>query len=236
MAIPCPRPGATSGERPVGKDGIRAHDGRIDVLVNNAAFTRWLGIREMSADDELRTMRVGCDGMIHTTRAVLPAMVDGGYGHIVNIGSSAGKVLVGVSSAAYAAAKAGVDAYTQTLQVELARTPVHVMLVRPATIAGTDFFRSNVSHERMTRVADFMPYLLPPQAADALLAGWRTASRYSTYRGTCGSSTRSSASLPASPVACCDLAVPAGSTAGWIGIAPSEQQDAAKRDSVEVRR
>ena len=53
--------------------------------------------------------------------------------------------------AAYAATKAAIDAYSQTLQMELAGSPVHVTVVRLATVAGTDFFRKYVPVSRMPR-------------------------------------------------------------------------------------
>jgi len=147
--------------------------GRIDVLVNNAAFVRWVDVADMSVEEEERTMSVGYNGMLYTTKAVLPLMKAAGHGHIVNMGSSAGKVFVGSSSAAYAAVKAAIDAYSQTLQVELKGSPVHVTVVRPATVAGTDFFRKHVPASRMPRFGDYVPYMTPPQVANRIVRAIR---------------------------------------------------------------
>ncbi|MFT3768113.1 MAG: SDR family NAD(P)-dependent oxidoreductase [Minicystis sp.] len=151
--------------------GILRETGRIDVLVNNAAFVRWQDTLDMSVEEVERTMQVGFNAIVYTTKAVLPAMLSAGRGHIVNIGSSAGRVFVGGSSAAYAAMKAAVDGYTQTLQVELRDRPVHVMLVRPGTVAGTDFFRRHVPSARLPRLADFVPPLTADEVAEAIVRG-----------------------------------------------------------------
>lgn len=151
--------------------GVLAEAGRVDVLVNNAAFVRWQDVLDMSVEDVERTMRVGFHAITYTTKAVLPFMLQGGSGHIVNIGSSAGRLFAGRASAAYSAMKAAVDGFTQTLQVELHGSPVHVMLVRPGTVAGTDFFRRHVPSSRMPRIADFVPPLAPEDVARSIVQG-----------------------------------------------------------------
>jgi NAD(P)-dependent dehydrogenase (short-subunit alcohol dehydrogenase family) len=150
-------------------DQVYRQTGRIDVLVNSAAFVRGQSIVEMSVEDTLRTMRVGYDALVYGVKAVLPLMLEAGRGHIVNFGSSAGKVFVGGHSAAYAAAKAAIDGYTQMLQFELRDSPIHVLLVRPAVVAGTDFWRKHVESSRNPRLGDFVPYVTPPQIAEAVV-------------------------------------------------------------------
>lgn len=149
--------------------GIQAREGRIDLLINNAAFVRWEPIERMSIEDDIRTMQVGYHGMVYCTHAVLPHMLSAGRGHIVNMGSSSGKVYAGGHSAAYAAVKAAIDAYSQTLQTEFRRGPVRVTVVRPSVIAGTDFFRKSVPSTRIPRMGDFVPYLTPPKVAQTIL-------------------------------------------------------------------
>lgn len=148
---------------------IYRQTGRIDVLVNNAAYVCWKNIADMTVEEAERTMAVGYDGMLYTVKAVLPQMLAAGRGQIVNIGSVAGRVYVGGSSAAYSAVKAAMEAYTRILQLELRGTPVRATLVRLGTVAGTDFFRLRVPGERMPRFADFVPALTPPQVARGIL-------------------------------------------------------------------
>jgi NAD(P)-dependent dehydrogenase (short-subunit alcohol dehydrogenase family) len=125
---------------------IWVENGRIDLLIHNAAFVRWADVTEMSVEEAQRTVRVGYDGMVIGTKTVLPRMQAAGRGHIVNIGSVTGRAFVGGASAAYAATKAAIDAYTQILHAELADSPVNATIVRLGTVAGTDFFRKHVSN------------------------------------------------------------------------------------------
>lgn len=144
-------------------------NGRIDLLIHNAAFVRWADVLDMSVEEAQRTMRVGYDGLVIGTKAALPRMQAAGRGHIVNIGSVAGRAFVGGASAAYAATKAAIDAYTQTLHAELAGSPVNATIVRLGTVAGTDFFRKHVSNERMPPFTKFLPALTPERVATAVL-------------------------------------------------------------------
>lgn len=142
---------------------------RVDILINNAAFVRWEDVMAMSVEDAERSMLVGYNSMVYSTKAVLPIMGAAGGGHIVNIGSIAGRIYAGGTSASYAAAKAAIDAYSQVLQTELVGSPITVTLIRPIHIAGTEFFRKHVPSSRMPRMADFIPYLTPPDVAKAVV-------------------------------------------------------------------
>ena len=150
-------------------EDVQARTGRVDVLVNNAVFVRFEDVVAMSVEDAERTMRVGYDAMLYATKAVLPLMLAAGGGHIVNMGSSLGRIFTRPSSAAYSATKAAIAAYTQVLQLELEGTPVGTTLVRPGTIAGTEFFQKQVPSTVMPRAADFLPPLSPPEVARAIV-------------------------------------------------------------------
>jgi NADP-dependent 3-hydroxy acid dehydrogenase YdfG len=139
--------------------------GDVDVLVNNAAFVRWQPVLDMSVEDAELIMATAYNAMVYTSKAVLPRMIERRSGHIVNIGSSAGRIFVGGASAAYAASKAAVEAYTEMVRCELTGTGVAVTLVRPAAVAGTDFFGKHVDPRTMPRMADFVPYATPAQVA-----------------------------------------------------------------------
>jgi NAD(P)-dependent dehydrogenase (short-subunit alcohol dehydrogenase family) len=150
-------------------DSVVSQAGRISVLVHNAAFTRWTDVTEMPVEEALLTMRVAYDGMVYGIKRLLPHMLATGGGSVVNIGSITGTIYVGGASAAYSAAKAAVEAYTRTLQVEMQKTPVRVTLVRLGTVAGTDFFGKHVDYRRMPRLLDFLPYLTVTQVADGVI-------------------------------------------------------------------
>jgi deazaflavin-dependent oxidoreductase (nitroreductase family) len=146
---------------------VHAERGRIDVLVHNAAYIRWADVDEMSVEQAQLSMRTAYDALVCSVKAVLPLMRAGGGGQIVAMGSAAGRIFVKGPSAAYAAAKAAIEAYTEMLRIELAGSDIGVTLVRPATVVGTDFFKIHVSSARMPRIADFLPATSPEKVAAA---------------------------------------------------------------------
>lgn len=148
---------------------IHALRDRIDILVNNAVFLRWKQVSDLSIEDIERTMQVGYLAMVYGVKFVLPHMLAAGYGSIITIGSSVSQAVILRNAAAYTAMKAAIDGFTQTLQMELQKTPIHVGLIRPTTVAGTDFLRKHVPPSQMPRLVDFTPVVTPPQVADAVL-------------------------------------------------------------------
>lgn len=149
--------------------GVFEQQGRIDVLINNAAFIRWEPMERLTIEEAEQTVSTGLLATIRATALVLPHMRKAGRGHVVNIGSSAGRVITSSPSAPYAATKAAVDAFTETVRLELAGSPVRVTLVRPGVVAGTSFFREHVRSDQLPRATDFMPSVTPPQVASAVL-------------------------------------------------------------------
>jgi len=145
--------------------------GRVDILINNAAYTRWEDLNNMTLAEIDLTMATAFGATAAAIKTVLPLMQQAQSGHIVNIGSTTGYIFVGGASAAYTAAKAAIDGFTQTLQVELRGSPLHVMLVRIGAVGGTDFFKKHVGHSRMPRMSDIVPALTPAQVAQGVLRG-----------------------------------------------------------------
>ena len=143
--------------------------GRVDILINNAAYTRWQHLTHMTVEEVDLTLQTGFMAMVVSIKTVLPFMQQAGGGWIINIGSITGNIFVGGASAAYAAAKAAIDGFTQTLTIELQDTPIQVMLVRLGAVGGTDFFKKHVGLERMPRLNDFLPVLTPPQVAQGVI-------------------------------------------------------------------
>jgi 2-hydroxycyclohexanecarboxyl-CoA dehydrogenase len=104
--------------------------GAIDILVNCAG---WDDLKPFVATDEAlwdRVIEINYKGVLRTTRATLPGMIERGYGRIVNIGSDAGRVGSSME-AVYAGAKAGVVAFTKTIARETARKGVTANVVCP---------------------------------------------------------------------------------------------------------
>ena len=107
-----------------------AHFGRIDVLVNNAGYGLLGAVEEATAEEVRRLYDTSVFGLLHVTRAVLPALRAQRAGHVVNISS-----LGGVQSAAgfglYCSTKFAVEGITEALHAELAPLGIHATVVEP---------------------------------------------------------------------------------------------------------
>lgn len=113
--------------------------GKIDILVNNAGVWNHRDVRgrqrfeEMDEEEIRRIVEINLFGVMNCAHAVLPRMVSLGYGRIVNLGSIAGEVgLPGYAD--YAACKAAVIRFTQTLAMENASCGITVNSVSPGMI------------------------------------------------------------------------------------------------------
>ena len=142
---------------------------RIDVLIHNAAYVRFTDVEEMNVEQAQLSMRTGYDALVYAVKTVLPLMRATGSGHIVTMGSSAGRIFVKGPSAAYAATKAAIEAYTEILRTELEGSNIAVTLVRPAAVVGTQFFGVHVPSSRMPRMADFLPPTTSEKVAIAVV-------------------------------------------------------------------
>jgi 2-hydroxycyclohexanecarboxyl-CoA dehydrogenase len=109
---------------------VRDRFGRIDVLVNNAGYDKVGPFVDSDPADWDRIIGINLYGVLHTSKAVLPIMVEQGGGRVVNLASDAGRV--GSSGeAVYSAAKGGIIAFTKTTAREMARHQVAVNCVCP---------------------------------------------------------------------------------------------------------
>lgn len=116
-----------------------ARHGKVDVLVNNAGITggnapTW----ELPPAAWRRVVEVNLVAPYLVASALIPGMIAGGWGRIVNVASVAGKE-GNPNASHYSASKAGLIGFTKSLGKELARTGVLVNCVTPAA-AKTDIF------------------------------------------------------------------------------------------------
>jgi 3-oxoacyl-[acyl-carrier protein] reductase len=107
--------------------------GSLDILVNSAGFTTPAKIGELSADLWKRGIDVNLSGAFYATQAACGHMISRGRGRIIYIGS-AGSITGGGGSAAYSAAKAGINGLVRALSKDLAPRGITVNAVLPALI------------------------------------------------------------------------------------------------------
>ncbi len=108
--------------------------GAIDILVCSAGVPgASLPTVDVTDEEWRRVMGTNADGVFYCNRAVIPSMVERGYGRIVNVASIAGKE-GNPMAGAYSASKAAVIGMTKAIGKDLARTGVIVNCVAPAVI------------------------------------------------------------------------------------------------------
>ncbi len=127
-------------------DQVATDFGSIEILVNNAGIagpnaTVW----EYDTAEWLRTLDVNLNGPFYCCRAVVPRMIKGGYGRIVNIASIAGKEGNPMASP-YSASKAGLIALTKSLGKELAEYDIGVNCLTPAAAKTAIFDQITEEH------------------------------------------------------------------------------------------
>ena len=107
--------------------------GRLDILVNNAGITMDRTVRKMTPEEWDKVLQVNLHGTFYMCRAVLPHMIDRGYGRIVNISSVIGEI-GSIGQANYAASKAGLFGLTMSMARECANKGITVNSVAPGFI------------------------------------------------------------------------------------------------------
>ena len=112
---------------------------RADVLVNNAGVGYMKPLLELTSDEWHAMVDVNFNALFHVTRALLPGMVERGRGHIVMVGSIAGRSAF-VGGSCYAATKHAVMGFSESLMLEVREKGVKVSVVNPGSVA-TSFSR-----------------------------------------------------------------------------------------------
>lgn len=111
---------------------------KIDVLVNNAGLALGLSsIQSGDTDDWDNMIDTNVKGLLYVSRAVAPLLVQQNHGHIINIGSIAGKQTYHRGNV-YSASKFAVDALTQAMRIDMLPYKVKVSAVNPGA-AETEF-------------------------------------------------------------------------------------------------
>lgn len=118
---------------------IQHEVGNIDVLVNSAGLGEMIPVGKQSRESMAKLVDVNLLALMYLSRCVARAMMNQGYGAIINIASLAGKVPT-PNSAVYSATKAGVIQFSNVLRMEVADYGVQVLTVNPGPV-DTNFFK-----------------------------------------------------------------------------------------------
>jgi len=122
----------------------------IDVLINNAGLA--LGrdyFDDANLEDWTTMIDTNVKGLLYVSKAVLPFMIKNKKGHIINVGSTAGKEVYEKGNV-YCASKHAVDAITKAMRIDLLRHHIKVTAIHPGA-AETEF--SNVRFKGDTETA-----------------------------------------------------------------------------------
>jgi len=107
--------------------------GKLDILVNNATIAPTTPFLALSVEDWENTLRTNLTGAFLCAKAAVPAMLERGYGRIINIASVSG-LMGNAGQANYAAAKAGMLGFTKSVAKEFAKRGVTANVVAPGYI------------------------------------------------------------------------------------------------------
>lgn len=117
---------------------LKAQVQQIDILVNNAGLAAGLGtIDEGNVDDWEQMIDTNVKGLLYVTRQIAPMMRERASGHIINIGSTAGKQVY-KNGNVYCATKFAVDALNQAMRIDLLNYGIKVTAINPG-MAETEF-------------------------------------------------------------------------------------------------
>lgn len=117
---------------------IPEHWRKIDVLINNAGLASGLSkIQDGDLDDWNKMIDTNIKGLLHVSKAVMPLMIARKKGHIINIGSTAGKEVY-LNGNVYCATKHAVDAITKSMRIDMLEHGIKVTQICPGA-AETEF-------------------------------------------------------------------------------------------------
>lgn len=143
--------------------------GSVDILINNAGLALGIStIDEGDTDDWDTMLDTNVKGLLYVTRALSPLMRKQQSGHIINIGSTAGK-LVYQNGNVYCATKFAVDALTQAMRIDLLPYNIKVTAINPG-MAETEFsiVRFKGDAEKAEKFYDGFQALKAEDIADAV--------------------------------------------------------------------
>lgn len=143
---------------------------KIDLLVNNAGNAHGLSsFEEGSLEDWDAMIDINVKGLLYVSKALLPGMVARKAGHIINIGSIAGREVY-PNGNVYCASKFAVDALSQAMRIDLNKHKIKVSQIAPGLVE-TEFslVRFKGDEDRSEKVYEGYQALKPEDIADLIL-------------------------------------------------------------------
>jgi len=126
--------------------------GRLDILVNNAAYASSTRFPELDEAEWKRALDVNATGPFLTTRAALPTMRAAGYGRVINIASTAGKTVSTLAGAHYTASKHALLGLTRAAARELGPFGITVNAVCPG-LTDTELVHETATDAKLAELA-----------------------------------------------------------------------------------
>lgn len=142
---------------------------KIDILINNAGNAHGLDpIQTGNTDDWDAMLDINVKGLLYVSKAIIPQMTTRKEGHIINIGSTAGKEVY-PNGNVYCASKHAVDAISQGMRIDLNKHNIRVGAVNPGMVA-TEFseVRFKGDTDRADKVYQGFDVLQPEDIADII--------------------------------------------------------------------
>ena len=147
----------------------------IDVLINNAGNAHGLdNIQEGNLEDWDAMIDINVKGLLYVSKAVLPTMLLSQSGHIINIGSTAGKEVYPKGNV-YCASKYAVDAINQGMRIDLNGKGIKVGAINPGMVA-TEFSEVRFKGDTQKATKIYQGFT-PLQAKDIAEIIWFTVTR-----------------------------------------------------------
>jgi uncharacterized protein len=153
---------------PAGVRALAERAGEVDVLVANAGLPASGPIDDFSPEEIDRALDVNLRAPIQLTRALMPAMVARGSGHVVFVSSLSGKV-ASAGSSIYSATKFGLRGFAAGLREDVRHRSVGVTVVFPSFVSGEGMFA-----ETGVKLRRGVGTRSPEQVAAAVLRGIET--------------------------------------------------------------
>lgn len=118
--------------------------GAVGALVNNAGTGIYGAVEDVPLETVRASLETNVVGAIGLTQLVLPGMRAQGAGRIVNVSSILGRFSP-PGGGLYQATKHALEAYSDALRLEVARFGVHVSVIEPTVVSGTEFFTTSIN-------------------------------------------------------------------------------------------